>query len=100
MGRGAPAPCLQQAASIERGGLPMIFRAFLILALVTVALAGGAFADDGPKPAKPTTISGPTAAEFLPMTRSERLRNYLLGIADGESIVRAAASAGVRQAEN
>jgi len=76
-------------------------RTLLILAMAT-ASAGLALADDdGPGPAS-KTVSGstPTAAEFSPMTRSERLRNYLAGIADGESIFRAAASAGIRQAED
>src|SRR5215469_9298818 len=34
------------------------------------------------------------------MTRSERLSRYLLGFSDGESILRAAASAGFAQASN
>ena len=75
----------------------MILRTSLILAVVTAASASCAFDDDGPKP---TTSSTPTAAEFLPMTRSERLRNYLLGIGGVESVIRAAASGGIRQAEN
>src|SRR5258706_7562885 len=33
------------------------------------------------------------------MTRSERLSNYLVGIADSESFIRAAASAGIAQAK-
>jgi hypothetical protein len=78
----------------------MISRTFLILAVVTAASASSAFAADGTNPPSTTIGSGPTAAEFLPMTQSERLRNYLLGIADVESIIRAAASAGIRQAEN
>jgi len=32
------------------------------------------------------------------MTRSERLSNYIVGISDGESLLRAAASAGIQQA--
>ena len=76
-------------------------RMFLILAMATGGSAIPGFAGDGPDaPSKTMSASGPTAAEFLPMTRSERFRNYLLGIADGESIVRAAASAGIRQAKN
>jgi hypothetical protein len=60
-----------------------------------------ALADDGPNTSSKTVASGePTAAEYLPMTRSERFRNYLGGLADAESVMRAAASAGIRQAEN
>jgi len=77
-------------------------RTFLIVALSMGAAAGLAFADDdGPSQStRVLGVSGPTAAEFMPMTRSERLRNYLAGIADGESIFRAAFSAGIRQAED
>jgi hypothetical protein len=74
---------------------------FLILAMATGGSAIPGFAGDGPDATSKTTlVSGPTAAEFLPMTRSERFRNYLLGIVDGQSIVFAAASAGIRQAED
>jgi hypothetical protein len=76
-------------------------RVFLILGVLLASTARLALADDGPDgSAKAAAVSAPTAAEFLPMTRSERLRNYLAGLANGESIVRAAASAAVRQAEN
>jgi hypothetical protein len=76
-------------------------RMFLTLAMVTAASANIAFAGDYPDPpSKTVPLSGPTAGEFLPMTRSERFRSYLLGIANVESIVRSAASAAIRQAEN
>ena len=75
-----------------------------ILAVAAATLANCAFADDGPDGLNSTSralsSAGPTAAEFLPMTRSERLSRYLSGLADGESIVRAVVSSGLRQAEN
>jgi hypothetical protein len=76
-------------------------RVFLILGVMLANSASLAFADDGPnEPSKTVTVSSPTAAEFLPMTRSERLRNYLAGLVNAESILRAASSAAIRQAEN
>jgi hypothetical protein len=79
----------------------MMFRMFLVLAIATAAPATLVFADDRLNPPSPTIqASGPTAAEFLPMTRSERLRSYVRSISDGESVLLAAASAGIRQAEN
>jgi hypothetical protein len=76
-------------------------RVFLILGVMLVNSASLALAGDGPDVASKTVTAGaPTAAEFLPMTRSERLRNYLTGLANPESIFRAAASGAIRQAEN
>ena len=76
-------------------------RVFLTLGVLLANTASLALAGDGPDgSAKTAAVGAPTAADFLPMTRSERLRNYLAGLANGESIVRAAASAAVRQAEN
>ena len=46
---------------------------------------------------RPAVSSSPPP-EFAPMTSSERFRNYLVGVAGYESILRSAASAGIRQA--
>ena len=64
-------------------------------------LAYPALAADSSIPALDTVqIAVPTAAEFFPLTRSERLRNYLLSVSSPQSIFAAAASAGIRQATN
>ena len=78
----------------------MYSRMLLTVSLAASVSIGSAIAEDGPTSTRAAIASAPTAAEFLPMTRSERLRNYLRGLGDGESIVRAAFSAGIRQAEN
>ena len=76
-------------------------RTFLVLGVMLIHSASLALAGDGPDDSSKTVaVSAPTAAEFLPMTRSERFRNYLLGMAGPESIVRAAASGAIKQAEN
>ncbi len=68
--------------------------------MVATPSASFAFGDDGPNgPATTITPAARTAAEFQPMTRSERLRNYLLSTGSVESMVSAAASAGIRQWE-
>jgi hypothetical protein len=59
-----------------------------------------AVADDRPDSDPRLAVSSPPPAEFAPMTGSERFSKYLVGIADGESIIRAAASAGIGQATN
>jgi hypothetical protein len=55
-------------------------------------------ADGQPLPEPSSTVSSPPPAQFVPLTSSERLSKYLAGLVDGESIFRAAASAGIRQA--
>jgi hypothetical protein len=72
---------------------------------VTVCvLLGAAFsttlvaADDRPEP-NPSAISSPPPPAFAPLTRSERIRNYLVSAAGYEAILRSVASAGIRQAE-
>jgi hypothetical protein len=76
-------------------------RTLLVLMVATAAPATLAFAGDGSVPlSKPHSLFAPTAAEFSPMTRSERFRHYLTGLVDTESIFRAAASAGLKQAGN
>ena len=73
----------------------------LLLTFATVAPTAVAFADDGTNASSETTaVSASTATEFVPMTKSERLRYYLLGLASGESVFRAASSGAIRQAEN
>src|SRR5258706_13010191 len=58
-----------------------------------------AAADNPPGLNTPAAISSPPPPEFAPMTRSERLSNYLVGIANGESLILAVASAGIGQAK-
>jgi hypothetical protein len=72
----------------------------LVLAVVTTVPASFAADDGPPPPAKVSTVSTAPPKEFAPMTRSERFRHYLTGLVDAESIVRAAASAGLRQSSN
>ena len=59
-----------------------------------------ALADDQPDNYARSVASNPPPREFAPMTRSERLSRYLLGLSDGESILKAAAPAGFAQASN
>jgi hypothetical protein len=88
-------------AAITEGALSMTCRIFLIPLVAIAASLSCAYAADGPTPAdKPLSVSGPTAAEFLPMTRSERLRNYLLTIVGVEPLFRSITSAAIRQVEN
>jgi hypothetical protein len=76
-------------------------RTFLILIIATTAPAAVAFADDGPDTTpKAQDNARPTAAEFAPMTRSERFRNYLGGLVSAQAVLSSAATAGIRQAEN
>jgi len=60
-----------------------------------------AVADDRPdNDDSRSAVSSPPPREFAPMTRSERLSRYVLGLADYESVLRSAASAGIAQAGN
>src|SRR5262249_51651638 len=70
------------------------FTAGLVLcAAISTPLA---FAEDT---ADPTTVdAGPPPAQFTPMTKGERLGHYVYGLVDAESVIRAAASGGIRQA--
>jgi hypothetical protein len=69
---------------------------FLMLgAAISTTLAA---ADGPPVPEPSSTISSPPPAQFVPLTSSERLSKYLAGLVDGESVLRTAASAGIRQA--
>src|SRR5437879_1459752 len=66
--------------------------------LIAMMFVLSAAADDRPtvEPA-PLAVSSPPPKQFAPMTRSERLSNYLGGLADSESIIRAAAAGGIAQ---
>jgi hypothetical protein len=70
----------------------MHIRNAVLLAFVSVSslLAGGDAAD--------TVNTSPPPAGFSPMSSQERLGNYVSGLVDYESVVRAAASAGISQA--
>src|SRR4029077_3032921 len=46
------------------------------------------------------TISNPPPREFAPMTRYERLGNYVAGLVSYESVFTAAATGGISQATN
>src|SRR5439155_11298565 len=45
-------------------------------------------------------VSSPPPPQFAPLTRSERLGNYLSGLASYESVIRSAASGGIAQVKN
>jgi hypothetical protein len=75
----------------------------LLLLLALISSVPGAFAitEDDAVPASITTATSTTpTVEFAPMTPSERLRRYLTGLIDMESILRAGASGGLKQASN
>jgi hypothetical protein len=74
------------------------FSAFI--ALTAVFALGTAIADDGPKTDTDTGATNPPPREFAPMTRSERLAYYASHLVDPESVLRAAVSAGIKQASN
>src|SRR5260370_24635904 len=78
----------------------MTSRLAVFLAFGTATSTSLVVAQDRPKPDPPVAVSTPPPAEFAPMTRSERFTNYLVGIAGPQSILRAAASAGISQATN
>ncbi len=76
-------------------------RMLLFLTLATAAPATLAFAgDESTTTSSASVVSASTPQDFVPMTRSERLRRYLTGLVNAEAVVRAASSAGLRQAEN
>src|SRR5215475_5027208 len=78
----------------------MKHRLIPFLALTAVFALGTAIADDGPKSDTDTRASSPPPREFAPMTRSERFAYFASHLADPESVLRAAASAGIKQASN
>jgi hypothetical protein len=78
----------------------MTSRITILLAFAAAISTNIAVAEDGPEADSPAVVSSIPPPEFAPMTRSERFSRYLLGLVDVESILRSAASAGIRQAEN
>src|SRR5258707_3729516 len=79
----------------------MTFR-FTVFVLLGAAISTTLAAADNSPALNPTAAvsTPPPPAEFAPMTRSERLSNYLRGLANGEAFVFAAAHAGIGQAKN
>src|SRR5260370_38095216 len=75
-------------------------RLAVFLALGTATSTSLVVAQDRPKPDPPAAVSTPPPAEFAPTPPSERFPNYLLGIAGPQSILPAAASAGIPQTPN
>ncbi len=61
-------------------------------------VTAAAFADDQSGGNRMPADSRSPPRQFSPMTRSERLRNYMANVFGYESILRSAAAAGVRQA--
>jgi len=68
--------------------------------LGTTVSATLAAADDPPAGNPPALTSSSAHKQFVPMAQTERLRNYLLGLASYQPILQAAASAGISQAED
>jgi hypothetical protein len=84
----------------RRNEIPMKHRLTTFLALTAVFSLGTAIADDGPKSDPGAGASNPPPREFAPMTRSERVADYAIHLADPAAVLSAAASAGIRQATN
>src|ERR1700682_639340 len=82
-----------------RKGFSMTLRLVFFVALGAAVSTTLAAADDGLAPDPAASVRNHPLREFTPKTSSERLSNYLVGIASPESILRAAASAGLRQAD-
>ena len=78
----------------------MKHRLTAFIALTAAFTIGTAIADDGPKSDTVTGETTPPPREFAPMTRSERIVNYANHIAGPESVLRAVASAGIKQASD
>jgi hypothetical protein len=57
-------------------------------------------ADDRPESDPLPAVSSPPPAAFAPMTRSERLSNYVAGLGNYEAVVTAVGGAGLSQATN
>ena len=75
----------------------MTYRVTLWLSL-SAAMATCLAQGDDRNRMDPSAVATPPPREFAPMTRSERFSHYLAGLADPESVLRAAASGGIRQA--
>ena len=78
----------------------MKHRLTAFIALTAAFTIGTAIADDGPKPDTDTTASNSAPRDFAPMTPSERFANFASHLADPESVLRAAVSAGIKQASD
>src|SRR5689334_5843522 len=79
----------------------MNYRLTILIALGAALTTGIAAASDDDSKADPTNAgSNAPPREFAPMTKSERFTNYVTHLADPESVLRAAASAGIKQASN
>ena len=83
-----------------RKGVSRVSRvtAYLILGMAISATL--IVADDRPESASLPAVSSPPPAAFAPMTRSERLRHYVVGLGNYEAVLTAAAGAGLSQATN
>lgn len=78
----------------------MTTRVTVLVAFGAVISTNLAVAQGGSGADSPSVVSSIPPPEFAPMTRSERFSYYLRGLVDGEAVLRAAASAGIRQAMN
>ena len=78
----------------------LVIGSLMIVAMVTHTQAKPAFAED--QPVLDASSENPSAppSEFSPMTRSERLSRYLVGLTNCSSAIRATAVAGLAQARN
>jgi len=77
-----------------------VFRVTAYVLLSAAISAASLYADDLPGSNSLQESSSPPPQQFTPMTRYERLGNYVSGIASYESIITAAAGAGLSQATN
>jgi hypothetical protein len=83
-----------------RKRISTICRVTVFLVLGAAIPTAVAFAQDRSDSAPPRDIVSPPPPAFAPMTSGERFRNYLRGISDLQSVIRAAASAGIAQARD
>ena len=79
-------------------GISRTSRVTVFLVLGTAISATLAVAEDRPESDPPSATSSSPPPQFTPMTRSERFSNYLGSVASYGSIIRAAAAAGIQQA--
>jgi hypothetical protein len=81
-----------------RKRISTLHRVAVFLVLGTAISTTGAVAQDRSDSGPPRDLVSPPPAEFAAMTTGERFRNYLAGISNLQSVIRAAASAGIAQA--
>jgi len=95
--------CLQLPAPILEKHMIMTKRAFRSTACIvlgaTISITS-VYATDVPESNSVQESSNPPPRQFTPMTRYERLGNYVSGLASYESILTAAAVGGISQATN